>query len=113
MNIKPTAQEAKDRLRLDDALSDDLDFAIEQAYAECLAILQRDDLHPDKASLDAAIALDAAHTGMVVRADIIAAQLLLIDSLIGSGSTEEQKAKREAAIMMLNRHALMKSASAT
>lgn len=125
MPIKPTVDEAKRRLRLDDALSGDLASAIEQAYAEALAFLDRDALYDNATDLAAAAtlaqnALDdetddalepllAAHlarvkTGMVATPDLISAQLLLIDVLVGSNTVQDRESKQKAAENILWRH---------
>lgn len=104
MNIKPSATEAKARLRLDDALQADLEAAIEQAYALQLDRLDRSALHADQAALDAALLLDPAHTGAVVTPGLIAAQLLRIDVLIGANSQAERESKISAAENMERLH---------
>lgn len=105
MNIKPTTTEAQSRLRLDDELTADLESAIEQAYSLQLNGLDRVALHPDQEALDAALALDAEHTGIVVTPSLIAAQLLRIDVLIGSNSLQERESKQTAAQDMERLHA--------
>ncbi len=104
MNIKPSLQEAQTRLRLDDAVLDDLASAIEQAYAAQLHHIDRAALHPDAADLATALAADPAHTGMVVTHDLIAAQLLRIDALIGANTMDDRDAKEKAAERMERRH---------
>lgn len=125
MNIKPTVEEAQRRLRIDDALADDLALAIDQAYAQALTFLDRDALHADAAAFKAAVdaaraALDAEtdeeaalqladdlariQTGMVVTPDLIAAQLMLIDVLVGANSLQEREGKQTAAESMMRRH---------
>lgn len=105
MKIKPTLDEVQTRLRLDDALMEDVQGAIEQAYAGQLAHLDRAALHPDSASLAAAVAADPAHTGMVCTPDLIAAQLLRIDALVGANTVADRDAKETAAQRMESRHA--------
>ena len=105
MNIKPSLEEAQTRLRLDDALIEDLGSAIEQAYAQQLHQLDRAALHPDAAALAAALQADPAHTGIVVTPDLIAAQLLRIDVLIGANTMDDREAKEKAAERMEHRHA--------
>lgn len=125
MNIKPTVEEAQRRLRIDDALADDLALAIDQAYAQALAFLDRDALHADAAAFKAAVdaaraALEAEtdeeaalqladdlariQTGMVATPDLIAAQLMLIDVLVGANSLQEREGKQAAAESMMRRH---------
>lgn len=105
MNIKPGLHEAQNRLRLDDAVSEDLASAIEQAYAQQLHHLDRKALHPDAAHLAAALQADPDHTGIVVTPDLIAAQLLRVDALIGANTMEDRDAKEKAAERMEQRHA--------
>lgn len=97
MNIKPTTTEAQRRLRLDDALTADLESAIDQAYALQLDHIDREALHPDQSALDAALVLDPDHTGIVVTPSLIAAQLLRIDVLVGANSLQERESKKKAA----------------
>lgn len=104
MDIKPTLADAKRRLRIDDDLADDLQSAIDQAHAEAMSYLDRDALHPDQGALNAALALDASHTGIVVTADIINAQLLLADASVGDNDRANRESKRDAAFGILRRH---------
>lgn len=106
MNIKPSTAEAQIRLRLDsDALiTQDLESAIEQAYAQTLTMLDRSALHENTAQLEAALEVDPLHTGMVCTADIIAAQLLLVDALIGANSLKDRDEKSKAALYILYPH---------
>lgn len=105
MNITPSLDDVQTRLRLDDALIEDVQSAIEQAHAAQLAHLDRAALHPDAASLAAARAGDPLHTGMVVTPDLIAAQLLRIDALVGANTMADRDAKEAAAQRMEHRHA--------
>ncbi|SFB96589.1 hypothetical protein SAMN05216344_106120 [Polaromonas sp. OV174] len=102
MPIKPTVEEAQRRLRIDADLAADLESAIDQAHAEALAFLDLS-LYAD----DAALAAAADASGIVATADIIAAQLLLTDALVGNNSLQDRESKREAARNMLRPHRRM------
>jgi hypothetical protein len=106
MNIKPSTSEAQRRLRLDDDLdvTSDLQQAIEQAHAQVLQILDRTVLHPTQLELLSALLLDEFHNGIVCTPDIIAAQLLLVDTLVGANSQQDRDAKAKAAQNMLWPH---------
>lgn len=99
MPIKPTVDEAMERLRLDEDLRTDLEAAIPQALAQAEAYL-------DGALYETAAKRTEANDarGIVCTLDIIAAQLLLIDALVGSPSSNDRKALREAAYGMLFIH---------
>lgn len=99
MPIKPTPEAAMRRLRLDDGLAGDLADAIEQAHAEALS-------HLDGALYESEAAKTAADDarGIVCTPDIIAAQLLLVDVLVGNNSVQDRQAKQTAAEAMLRRH---------
>ena len=99
MPIKPTPADAILRLRLDDSLDGDIGNAIDQAHAQALAFLDGQ-LYADCAALTAA----ADPMGIVVTADIIAAQLLLVDALVGNNSLQDRDDKRRAAKDMLLPH---------
>ncbi|WP_052712031.1 hypothetical protein [Paracidovorax citrulli] len=99
MDVKPTVEQALRRLRLDDELSDDLRDAIDQAHAEALRVLDGK-LFPDEEALIVAQDL----RGIVVTADIIAAQLLLADALVGNNDQRERDSKRSAAMAILRLH---------
>lgn len=99
MDVKPTVEQALRRLRLDDELSEDLRDAIDQAHAEALRVLDGK-LYPDEAALIAAQDV----RGIVVTADIIAAQLLLADALVGNNDQRERDSKRSAAMTILRLH---------
>ncbi|MGE8491557.1 hypothetical protein [Comamonas sp.] len=94
--VKPTKEQALRRLRLDDSLADDVADAIEQAFALTEKYLDGP-LYVN--------ALAAAESGnpkaIVCTADIIAAQLLLVDSLCGPNSVVDQTTKKQAAYDML------------
>lgn len=109
MNIKPSTADAQRRLRLDDEtdVTIDLESAIEQAYAQTLQALCRTALHPDAASLLAALVIDPLHNGIVCTHDIIAAQLLLTDALVGANSMADRDAKSSAAHSILQPHRLL------
>lgn len=99
MPIKPTPAEAIARLRLDDSLGDDLNDAIEQAHAQAVQFLDGQ-LYADKAALDAAADL----RGVICTPDILAAQLLLVDVLVGNNTLQDREAKEAAALRMLRPH---------
>ena len=99
MPIKPTPNEAIRRLRLDDNLAGDLDSAIDQAHAQAVAFLDGA-LYVDQAAITAAADL----RGIVCTPDIIAAQLLLVDVLVGNNSTQDREDKKAAAFNMLRLH---------
>lgn len=99
MPIKPTSDEAMLRLRIDADLAGDVASAIDQAHAQALAFLDGQ-LYADRAALTAA----ADPMGIVVTADIIAAQLLLVDALVGNNSLQDRDDKRRAAKDMLLPH---------
>ena len=99
MPVKPTPEEAALRLRLDADLAADLPGAIDQAHAEAQAFLDGA-LYENQAAADGAADL----RGIVCTPDIIAAQLLLVDALIGVNTSAEVQDKRAAAMTMLRRH---------
>ena len=99
MPVKPTPEEAALRLRLDADLAADLPGAIDQAHAEAQAFLDGA-LYENQAAADGAGDL----RGIVCTPDIIAAQLLLVDALIGANTSAEVQDKRAAAMTMLRRH---------
>lgn len=99
MEVKPTVPQALLRLRLDDSLADDLTDALDQAYAEAVAFLDGD-LYASGAARSAAEDL----RGIVVTADIISAQLLLADALVGTNDVQARDSKRTAAFNILRRH---------
>lgn len=121
MDVKPSLEAAARRLRIDGDLLLDLQDALEQAHDEALAYLDRP-LFADAAALTTAIAaaqaaLDAAtddevadqlaqdlaraKTGIVVTQDIIAAQLLLADRLVGDNDGAERERKEQAAYALM------------
>lgn len=99
MPIKPTPEEAQTRLRLDSALAGDLAAAIDQAHAQAVKYLDGA-LYADQAALTTA----ADPRGIVCTADIIAAQLLLVDVLVGNNSAADRDDKRVAAHNILRPH---------
>lgn len=99
MPVKPTVEDAQRRLRIDDALLVDLQSAIDQAHAQAETFLDRR-LYASAEDLAAADDL----TGIVATADIIAAQLLLIDVLVANNSLQERESKEAAARSMLRPH---------
>ncbi|EXU78766.1 hypothetical protein AX13_09760 [Comamonas aquatica DA1877] len=88
------------RLRLDDDLLDDVTHAIPQAVAEAESILERR-LYASEADMEAAGDL----RGLVIRPDITAAMLLLIDASVGANASKDAETKRQRAEMMLLRYA--------
>lgn len=107
MPIKPTIEQAAQHLRLDYYESAALQDAIDQAYAELLAMLDCQALHATAADLAAAIAADPAHVGMVCTADLIKAQLLLIDVGVGNNDDKAAERKQTAAVNLAQRHRRM------
>lgn len=99
MPIKPTVEEAMVRLRLDEDLRADVVYAIEQAHAQAVAYLDGTLYETAEAR---AVAADPR--GIVCKPDIIAAQLLLADALVGSAAANDRKALRDAAYDMLFIH---------
>ena len=99
MPIKPSVADAMNRLRLDEDLRDDVMQAIEQAHAQAVAYL-------DGVLYETAEARAAAsdRRGIICTPDIIAAQLLLADALVGSVGADDRKALRAAAYDMLFIH---------
>ena len=99
MLTRPTPAQAMARLRLDADLIADLPDAIEQAHAATVTFL-------DGALYDDANTLHTAQDprGIVCTPDIIAAQLLLVDALVGNNSLQDRQDKRTAAINMLRPH---------
>lgn len=95
----PTLAAAMLRLRIDDDLSADVEAAIPQAKAEAEAFLDGT-LYPNAQAREAA----ADAKGIICTPNIIAAQLLLIDVLVGSNDLKALQTKREAAYSMLRRH---------
>ena len=117
METKPTLEQAAARLRIDESVRADLADALDQAHDEALAYLDRP-LYPDRDSRLAAIAqaqaalatavggdaiaeageaLVLAKAGIVITHDLIAAQLLLADRLVGDNDASESEAKERAA----------------
>lgn len=99
MPIKPTVDEAMKRLRIDGDLRADVEQAIEQAFSQAETYLDG----PLYASVQEASA-SSGRRAIICTPDIIAAQLLLLDALVGANSTNDQAAKREAAFDMLFPH---------
>jgi len=87
------------RLRLDAELIVDLTAAIDQAHAEATAYLDGT-LYATEG--DRVAANDPR--GIVCTPDLIAAQLLLVDVLVGSNSVNDREAKTSAARRMLRPH---------
>ncbi len=99
MPTKPTVESALFRLRIDDDLRGDVADAIEQAFAQAETYLDRP-LYASKQEATDSGSLRA----LVCTPDIIAAQLLLVDALVGANSVKDQAAKRDAAFDMLFPH---------
>lgn len=99
MPIKPTPADAILRLRLDDSLDGDIGNAIDQAHAQAVAFLDGA-LYEDDAALEAA----ADPRGIICTPDIIAAQLLLVDVLVGNNSPQDRERKEAGAFNMLRMH---------
>lgn len=95
----PTLEAAMLRLRIDDDLSEDVKAAIPQAKSEAEAFLDGT-LYANAQAREAA----ADIKGIICTPSIIAAQLLLIDVLVGANDLKAQQTKREAAYSMLRRH---------
>lgn len=95
----PTLEAAMLRLRIDEDLAADVQAAIPEAKAEAEAFLDGT-LYATEQARDAA--LDCK--GIVIRADIIAAQLLLVDAIVHSNTDEGADLKRTRAFSMLRRH---------
>jgi hypothetical protein len=99
MPIKPTPADAILRLRLDDSLDGDISNAIDQAHAQAVAFMDGA-LYEDAAARDAAADL----RGIICTPDIIAAQLLLVDVLVGNNSAQDRELKEAGAFNMLRLH---------
>ncbi len=99
MPVKPTAEEAMTRLRLDESLSGDVLSAIDQAHALAQAALDGT-LYEDATAK--ATAGDAR--GIVCTPDIIAAQLLFVDALVGANTVDAAAQKTERAHSILLKH---------
>lgn len=98
--VAPSVEDTMLRLRLDDDLLDDVTHAIPQAVAEAESILERR-LYASEAEMEAAGDL----RGLVIRPDITAAMLLLIDASVGANASKDAETKRQRAEMMLLRYA--------
>ena len=107
MPIQPTVAQAALHLRLDFFDATQLQDAIDQAHAEALAMLDCDALYATQAELDAALLLDPAHSGRVCTADVIKAQLLLVDVGMGNNDDKAAERKQTAAVNLLQRHRRM------
>ncbi|QHI99360.1 hypothetical protein GT347_16065 [Xylophilus rhododendri] len=95
MSLKPTVEQAIRRLRLDDDLTGDVRDAIEAAFAETLAFLDGRlyEVESPESLLDP--------RAIIMTPDIIAAQLLLADALVGANDTRAREYKRTAAFNIL------------
>lgn len=99
MQTQPTPEQALIRLRLDPDLAPDLPDAIDQAHAEAVAFLD------GKLYADEEAVIEAGDVrGIVVKPDIIAAQLLLLDAALGNNATQDRESKRTTAFNILRRH---------
>lgn len=99
MPIKPTVEGALFRLRIDEDLRGDVEEAIEQAFSQAQTYLDRPLFASKQEAVDSGIP-----RAMVCTPDIIAAQLLLVDALVGANSVKDQADKRDAAFDMLFPH---------
>lgn len=95
----PSLNAAMLRLRIDDDLSADVEAAIPEAKAEAESFLDGTLYATEQARV---VAQDCR--GIVIKPDIIAAQLLLIDAAVGRNSDEAADLKRRRALSMLLRH---------
>lgn len=96
MPLKPTTEQALLRLRLDADLGDDVKDAIDQAHGQAEKYLDG----PLVETIDA----DSDPKAVLCTPDIIAAQLLLVDVLVGANDVKAQESKRSAAYNMLRPH---------
>ncbi|RMX06717.1 hypothetical protein D8I35_09455 [Corticibacter populi] len=96
---QPTVEEALLRLRLDADLVDDVANAIPQARAQVESYL-KGPLCADAEAVAAAIAAGSRNATLCTP-DVIAAQLLFVDVLVGSNDIQAQESKRTAAYAML------------
>lgn len=98
--VQPTIETVMLRLRLDDDLREDVVQAIPQAVAEAESILER------KLYATALQMQDANDPkGLLIRPDITAAMLLLIDAMVGSNSVQDAETKRTRSEAILLRYA--------
>lgn len=95
----PSIESAMRRLRIDEDLRDDVADAIPAAKAEAEAFLDGKLYATDQAKQEA-----QDPKGILCTADIIAAQLLLVDALVNDNSDEGADLKRTRAFNMLRRH---------
>lgn len=95
----PTLDAAMRRLRMDEDLQEDVADAIPAAKAEAEAFLDGK-LYATEQELREA----QDPKGIVCTADIIAAQLLLVDALVNDNTDEGADLKRTRAFNMLRRH---------
>lgn len=102
MPIKPTPEEALLRLRLDDSLLDDVAGAVNQAHAQAVAFLDGK-LYETPAEAEA----DGDLRGIECTPDIVAAQILLVDVLVGNNDDRARESKSKAAYNMLRPHRRM------
>ncbi len=100
MPIKPTPEEALLRLRLDDSLLDDVAGAVNQAHAQAVAFL-------DGKLYETPAEADADLRGIECTPDIVAAQILLVDVLVGNNDDRARESKSKAAYNMLRPHRRM------
>lgn len=99
MPTQPTPAEALARLRLDEDLLGDVTSAIGQAHAQAQTYLDGT-LYASPAELTAA----NDSKGIVCTPDIIAAQILLVDVLVGNNDAAARTAKEAAAHAIMRPH---------
>lgn len=98
--VQPTVEIVMLRLRLDDDLREDVEQAIPQAVAEAESILER------KLYATAQQMQDANDPkGLLIRPDVTAAVLLLIDAMVGANSVQDSETKRNRGEAILMRYA--------
>lgn len=133
MNIKPTVSDAQRRLRIEDdfALTADLSTAIDEAFDEMLAFLDRPAIYvdadalaavvdPAQAAYDAAVLggdsdeiatalvdLEFAQSGIVITYDLLSAQMLLAGVRVADHSPQEREQAQKAAENIMRRHRRM------
>ena len=95
----PSLESAMRRLRIDEDLQEDVADAIPAAKAEAEAFLDGKLYATEQALQDA-----QNPKGILCTADIIAAQLLLVDAQVNDNTDEGADLKRTRAFTMLRRH---------
>lgn len=99
-SVQPTVEAVMHRLRLDEDLREDVEQAIPQAVAEAESILERT-LYATVQQMQDANDMK----GLLIRPDITAAMLLLIDAMVGSNSVQDAETKRTRGETILMRYA--------